>query len=905
MTRLAALAALLPLLTMLGLGTLERSFAPPRGSVPIGPIYGEHVVSQTFTPTGPVISAIDVRLATYARRNDGVVTLRLRRLGSDEDLRTASVPASEIRDSALHRFRFDPLVIEGIQRGGWVMGKPLAFEFRIENTAPNVENAIAVWGTDQRLAMLFLTADFGDESGLAAYDGVVQSKDLVFAPVYQEPALPAIGASVSRIGATGPASVIGLLALLLPGLLLARICMGPRRSPVAVLAAAPAFGIAIIALATLWRGILGLGPGPLVPAGVTAGSLFALGGLELARRRDPRRSEFGAASRAEWRAAAAALGAVALGLASRAIALEGLATPPGADSYHHALITQLILEQGGVPSSYAPYAPIDSFAYHFGFHATAAWMASLSGRDGLQAVELAGPLLNGLAAVSIFGLVLLAGLGPVAAAVAAIVTALVSPFPMWFLDVGRYPQEAALLVLPLAAAFALGFADQRTSKIMTVSTANGSRDSAAPSAHVPADALRTVAGGALLAAGLFVSHYRIALMLLVLIGLRLVWMMLAGRRRGFSTVRWELTRSTGVLIGAAVLVAPWIVRLAQAFTLGIRGSEGRYAPDYYSLERLGTALSQPIVAPLMIVAILGLAVALARRVPLVGVLALWGAVVFVGSNPRWLPLPGAGALDSVTVISSLYVAGAVAIGYFAQWLWDARGEHPPPAPPSPATGEGGAGLPGARPAQWELAHPSLQAPYPFTASARSGPIAAWRMTPAEAALRFVALAGISWLAGWGALHLPRLVQPEQALAAAGDLRAARWIESSLPAHARFLVNASVVSWEPDFVEPTDGGAWLPLLAHRSTTLLPLVYAGERGAAPADIDRMERIARAARADVAAPATIALLREAGVTHVYLGAYGGPIDEARLAESPAFRRVYGADGVSIYELLSSTDD
>ena len=42
--------------------------------------------------------------------------------------------------------------------------------------------------------------------------------------------------------------------------------------------------------------------------------------------------------------------------------------------------------------------------------------------------------------------------------------------------------------------------------------------------------------------------------------------------------------------------------------------------------------------------------------------------------------------------------------------------------------------------------------------------------------------------------------------------------------------------------------------------------------------------------------------GVTHVYLGSRGGPIGEAVLDESAAFRRVYQRDAVSIYELLPS---
>jgi hypothetical protein len=164
------------------------------------------------------------------------------------------------------------------------------------------------------------------------------------------------------------------------------------------------------------------------------------------------------------------------------------------------------------------------------------------------------------------------------------------------------------------------------------------------------------------------------------------------------------------------------------------------------------------------------------------------------------------------------------------------------------------------------------------------------------------LAALGLLSGLGALQLPGLVHPEQALADTADLEAAEWIAWQLPADARLLVNASIVGWEPDFVAPTDGGAWLPLLARRGTTMLPLVYAGERGAAPVDVDRMEAIARAARSDPAAPATLKLLRESGVTHVYLGARGGPIEEHKLMESSDYRRVYASHGVSIFELVGS---
>ena len=126
-------------------------------------------------------------------------------------------------------------------------------------------------------------------------------------------------------------------------------------------------------------------------------------------------------------------------------------------------------------------------------------------------------------------------------------------------------------------------------------------------------------------------------MLLLLIAVHLAWVLLSGRRRGAALVRWEIARVLGIVLGAALLVSPWIVRLAQAFTLGIRGSEGRYAPDYYNLERLGTALSHPALVPLVVVALVGAVIAMISRTPLVGLLAVWGAILVVGSNPRWLP----------------------------------------------------------------------------------------------------------------------------------------------------------------------------------------------------------------------------------------------------------------------------
>jgi hypothetical protein len=42
------------------------------------------------------------------------------------------------------------------------------------------------------------------------------------------------------------------------------------------------------------------------------------------------------------------------------------------DSYQHTMVTQLLLDNGGLFQSWEPYVPLRSFTYHFGFHGNVA-----------------------------------------------------------------------------------------------------------------------------------------------------------------------------------------------------------------------------------------------------------------------------------------------------------------------------------------------------------------------------------------------------------------------------------------------------------------------------------------------------------------------------------------------------
>ena len=87
---------------------------------------------------------------------------------------------------------------------------------------------------------------------------------------------------------------------------------------------------------------------------------------------------------------------------TRLAAIRNMPAPAWGDSVHHTVAVQRMLENGGLFQSWAPYAPIASFTYHFGFHASAAVWSWLTGLPAPQAVLVCGQVINVLAVLAFF-----------------------------------------------------------------------------------------------------------------------------------------------------------------------------------------------------------------------------------------------------------------------------------------------------------------------------------------------------------------------------------------------------------------------------------------------------------------------------------------------------------------------
>ncbi len=140
----------------------------------------------------------------------------------------------------------------------------------------------------------------------------------------------------------------------------------------------------------------------------------------------------------------------ALACLTRSRQIRDLVLPNWVDSVHHTMIVRLIVEQGRLPATYAPYIPEAGFSYHWGFHAWVAWLAWLLGvRDSFELAHLLllfGQVLN----VLMLWMLYAAGRTLFNSRRAGFVTAslgmFVSWLPAYYTAWGRYTHLGGLLL---------------------------------------------------------------------------------------------------------------------------------------------------------------------------------------------------------------------------------------------------------------------------------------------------------------------------------------------------------------------------------------------------------------------------------------------------------------------------
>ena len=336
-------------------------------------------------------------------------------------------------------------------------------------------------------------------------------------------------------------------------------------------------------------------------------------------------------------------------LVSRLWVVRDVAFPSWTDSYGHAVIAQMVIDQGGVPTTYAPYAPIADFTYHFGVHALTAWYFWITGVPMLQGMVILGQLLNVVVVPTTYLFATRLFSGRVAGLAATVVVALISHMPAQFVNWGRFTQLDGQMLLPIAAVLYLALL------------------------RAPAPRYRVLWLTVAAFAGLFVAHYRVFLFGVMFAGLLWGWAMLTppvGQSRGRLLRETVLVTLLGLLI-----LAPWLWRLAQGFG-------GNFATQMvgYEEQKFGTyyffdpkeLLNFGMHAYLWVLAVLGALWGLWRRKGMIVVLLLWMVAAFAGANLYFLNMT---PLYSNTIfIIMLYLPATALIGYLVQEVaaWGAK-----------------------------------------------------------------------------------------------------------------------------------------------------------------------------------------------------------------------------------------
>jgi hypothetical protein len=432
---------------------------------------------------------------------------------------------------------------------------------------------------------------------------------------------------------------------------------------------------------------------------------------------------------------------------------------------------------------------------------------------------------------------------------------------MYYVNWGRYTQLAGQVILPAAIYFAWDILLAQSQDPASTTLGNSLKDKIRRWLPVSSAslALAWMAWG-----GLALTHYRVLIFAALFF---VAFLFLYARRASWRDL---FLKTFWMGAGAALFFLPRFVEVfggkillifaRQMSTPAATVAASTSAQQYNSIGDLFFYLP----AWLWLLFPLAIAWGLWRREKSVALISLWWFLILLAANPQWLQLPGEGALSNFAVFIAAYIPVSVLAG-------DLLGQ----------------GIS----SKWKVGSGKWQA--------ASGNILALTL--------LILVFGVSV---WGARQrLGDLQVTTSALVTSSDVRAAEWLQKNTPLDARFLVN-SFFAYGGSAIVGSDGGWWLPLLAQRQTTLPPLNYSFDQGPRPDYVHWINALTgEIQNKGVTHPDVLTLLRERGVSHVYIGQrqgrvnYGGPyvLEPGQLLASPDFHLVYHQDRVWVFEIIT----
>jgi hypothetical protein len=317
---------------------------------------------------------------------------------------------------------------------------------------------------------------------------------------------------------------------------------------------------------------------------------------------------------------------------SRLWVIRGLDYPLWGDSYHHTMIAQLIMDNGGLFDSWAPYADLNSLTYHIGFHTFVAVFDWVTRLPMVQSILWVGQLMNIAAVLVLYPLAVKLGRSPWAGAVALLVAGLLSPMPMFYTNWSRYTQLAGQVLLPIAIWMVWEAVEQRPRSI------------------------RPWIAVGLVWAGMVLVHYRVFMIAFCFLPVLLLYQYRS---------RFQVLKSKGLYITAGaglILLLPWFYRVAASQLMAYFTHE-LTTPVTGAIETVGQYdLYKFLPVGLWLLFAIALATSLWFHEHPVLLIFFWGLISLIAANPAQIGLPGQGIITIFTLLIFAYFWGGIIIG---------------------------------------------------------------------------------------------------------------------------------------------------------------------------------------------------------------------------------------------------
>jgi len=431
----------------------------------------------------------------------------------------------------------------------------------------------------------------------------------------------------------------------------------------------------------------------------------------------------------------------------------------GDDSLHHTLLTEMTAVSGKLPNSLAPYDPVTLEHYHLGLYALTAPLKMLANIPADKALLWMAQFLNGLCGIGVF-LFLDKKVSRLAGIVGMIVAGLLSPFPAWYINWGRFTQLSAQTILLPAI-------------IVTWDLVSNSLN---PENEQKYKRYTYLLIAALINAGVCLLHFRVAMFMLPLT-LTICIFELFITRRIKKTTTHKLVNI--VIIGGLTLliILPTLIPGLNAYIdkRAISPAEQEEnirepleASSYYSIGEPDTIRISNNFSPVYYVGIVGLLLGMLRKdtraVSLIT--AIWVIVLLLEAYAYKLDIPVLAFTNITAVLLALYLPLSIALGIFVD---------------------------------------SIDKDF----------ITYSNKTIDNYLLFLIVLLGF-------AASFSRVNQFERwrAFMTDEDVKAMEWVKNNTPKDALFAVNTAFLNpWAP---YGTDAGYWLPFYGQRPTTALTLL-----------------------------------------------------------------------------------